>query len=110
MTLNGLIDASLRLLGLEGKIALVYPWHRLPEVRQLLATKGLNPFRIRHVFGQPRTEARFFLITAGKDTSTGVPTEDSFNMVHPDGSHTIRMQEIYASYNYSGRSHSFREK
>ena len=110
LTLHGLIDASHRLLKPEGKIALVYPWHRLSEVRRQLETQNFNPCRIRHVFGQPRTEARFFLITAGKGTSTREPTEEFFNMVHADGSHTIQMQEIYASYNYCGRSHGIREK
>ena len=110
LTLPGLIDASHRLLKPEGKIALVYPGHRLPEVRRELETRNLQPCHIRHVFGQSRTEARFFLMTASKGTTIHEPTEDFYNMVHPDGSYTTEMQEIYASYNYSGRPHGLREK
>ncbi len=110
LTMHGLIKASRRLLRPAGKIALVNPWHRLPEVRRQLAVQNLNPCRIRHVFGQSRTEARFFLVATGPGTSTCEPTEDFFNMVHPDGSPSNQMQEIYASYNYSGRADGFREK
>ena len=110
LTLSGLIKASQRLLRPGGKIALVYPGHRLPEVRRELETQNLQPCRVRHVFGQSRTEPLFFLMIAGTSATIHEPTEDSFNMVHPDGSTTTEMQEIYASYNYSGRPHGLREK
>ena len=110
LTLRGLIDASQRLLKPGGKIALVYPGHRLPEVRRELAAQNLKPCRIRHVFGQSRTEALFFLMTAAQTTARREPMEGGLNMVHPDGSYTTQMQDIYASYNYSGRSHGLREK
>ncbi len=88
-----------------GRTALAYPPRRLEEVRGELVRQGLTPCRLRFVHGRPGTEAKIVLIEAVKGSSAECAPEQPLYMYNADGSYTLEMQQIYASFDYSGRSH-----
>lgn len=110
LTLPALAENGRSLLKSGGKIALAYPPYRLGEVREELVRRGLFPRRLRFVHGYRGTPAKIFLIEAVKERSADCVTEPPLYIYNTDGSYTPEMQEIYASFNYSGRSHRLREK
>ncbi|MBI4383725.1 MAG: methyltransferase [Nitrospinae bacterium] len=93
-----------------GRIALAYPPRRLEEVRAELVRQGLTPCRLRCVHGRPGTEAKIVLIEAVKGFSADCAPEQPLYIYNADGSYTLETQQIYASFDYSGRSHRCRQK
>ncbi len=110
LTLSALVDRSARHLKPGGTLALVYPMERLPEVKKTLMDKGLEPIRIRQVCGNKKLPARFFLILAQQGKSDNPCEEDTFFIYEEDGAYTSAMKSIYESFNYTGRSHRYREE
>ena len=110
LTLSSLLENGCSLLKPGGRIALAYPPARLEEVRQTLTRLKLNPGRIRFVHGYSGTNAKIVLIEAVKEGSTDCLVETPLFIYNKDGSYTQEMRDIYASFNYTGRSHRQRKK
>ena len=108
LTLETLATASAPLLKPGGKIALAYPFYRLDEVMNQLRKIQLNPTRFVRVFGHEKAAPKICLVEAVKGEAPQRPLEETLTLYHADGSYTQTMQDIYASFNYSGRSHRLR--
>lgn len=108
LTLENLAAASAPLLKPGGRIALAYPFHRLHEVMNQLREVQLNPTRFIRVFGHEKVTPKICLVEAVKGEAPQAPLEQTLTIYNPNGSYTQTMQEIYASFNYPGRSHRLR--
>jgi len=110
LTLEGLVQASVRLLKPGGKIALAYPYHRLEEVMEQLRRNQLNPTRFVRVNGHEEAAPKICLVEAVRGDGPPTPVAETLTLYHPDGRYTKTLQEIYASFNYPERSHRYRQK
>jgi len=108
LTLETLVEVSAPLLKPGGRIALAYPFYRLEEVMNQLRRVQLNPTRFVQIFGHEKTVPKICLVEAVKGEAPQIPMEETLTIYHPDGSYTQTMQDIYASFNYPGRSHRLR--
>ena len=108
LTLQTLVAASAPLLKPGGKIALAYPFYRLDEVMSQLRKTQLNPTRFVRVFGHENATPKICLVEAVKGAAPQRPLEETLTLYHSDGSYTQTLQDIYASFNYPGRSHRLR--
>lgn len=108
LTLSSLIENGCALLKPGGRMVLAYPPARLEEVRRELARVKLNPVRLRFIRGHGGSDAKIVLIEAG--SSADCVVEAPLSVYNKDGSYTREMQDIYVSFNYTGRSHRQRKK
>ena len=108
LTLETLTTVSAPLLKPGGKIALAYPFHRLEEVMNQLRKIQLNPTRFVRVFGNEKAAPKICIVEAVKGDAPRIPLEETLTLYHADGSYTQTLQDIYASFNHPGRSHSLR--
>ena len=110
MNLNSLLTQTKRLLKRGGSFVMAYPPLRLKEVQERLWFHKLFPSRIRFVHGSRNAEARIFLIESVKNRQTECIIESPLFVYNEDGSYSKEMEKIYASFNYSSRSHHIKEK
>jgi tRNA1Val (adenine37-N6)-methyltransferase len=110
LTLSSLLENASALLKPGGKITLAYPPARLEEVRRELVRVEIRPDRLRFVHGHQRTNAKIALIEAVKGGSAECVVDEPFCVYNDDGSYSREMQEIYVSFNHTGRSHRQRKK
>jgi tRNA1Val (adenine37-N6)-methyltransferase len=110
LTLSSLIETGIPLLRPEGRIVLAYPSSRLNEVTKELEQHQFQPRRLVHILGHKKTEPRFFLVEAARGSKGSPLQEETLTIYQPDGSYTQRMQDLYASFDYSGRPHRLRKK
>ncbi|QPJ62280.1 MAG: methyltransferase [Candidatus Nitronauta litoralis] len=110
LTLESLVSRAEKHLNPGGKLCLAYPTERLEEVKQVLVSNGLQPVKVRKVFGNESLPARFFLILAERNLEEANCEEDRFFIYEKNGSYTSAMKSIYESFNYPGRSHRYREE
>lgn len=66
LPLPDLVRAARRLLGFRGRVALVYPSPRLPELLSSLLSEGLTPVRLRLLHPCPAEPAQRVLVEAQK--------------------------------------------
>ena len=88
-----------------GIFTLAYPPVRLTEVLEQLCAHQLFPARLRFIHGSKDTEARIFLIDAVKGRRADCIIEPPLYIYNEDGSYSEKMEKIYASFNYSSRTH-----
>ena len=93
-----------------GAFTLAYPLSRLTEVREKLCTRKLFPSRLRFVHGSQKIDARIFLIEAVKGCQTDCIIEPPLFVYNEDGLYSKEMDEIYASFNYSSRTHYIKKE
>ena len=110
LNLLNLVETSFRLLKPNGRIILSYPIYRKFEVLQVLNILKLVPTRLRSVYGRPGAIAKFFLVEAVKSGTNSSTKEDSIYICKQDGSYSENMEKIYASFDYTNRSHRLRKK
>lgn len=110
MDLESLIAKASDFLKNGGVLTLAYPSMRLTEVLEQLYTHRLFPRRLRFVHGSQATEASIFLIDAFKEHRTDCITEPPLYIYNEDRSYSEEMEKIYASFNYSSRTHHVQEK
>jgi tRNA1Val (adenine37-N6)-methyltransferase len=88
-----------------GTFTLAYPPVRLTEVLEQLCAHQLFPARLRFIHGSKATEARIFLVDAVKGRRADCIIEPPLYIYNEDGSYSEKMEKIYASFNYSSRTH-----
>lgn len=110
LTLASLLENASALLRSGGKIALAYPPARLEEIRRELVRVEVRLERLRFVHGHQGTNAKIVLIEAVKGGSAECVVDAPFCVYNNDGSYSREMQEIYVSFNHTGRSHRQRKK
>jgi len=110
LTLSSLVETGVSLLRPGGKIILAYPSSRLDEVVRELERHRFQARRLVHVLGHEKTEPRFFLVEAAHEQEGSRFQEETLTIYQPDGSYTPRLQDLYASFDYTGRPHRLRKK
>ena len=110
MNLNSLLTKAKNLLRNGGSFVMAYPPLRLKEVQERLWFHKLFPSRIRFVHGSRNAEARIFLIEYVKNKKSECVIESPLFVYNEDGSYSKEMEKVYASFNYSSRSHHVKEK
>ena len=110
MNLNSLLTKAKNLLKNGGSFVMAYPPLRLKEVQERLWFHKLFPSRIRFVHGSRNAEARIFLIESVKNRKSECVIESPLFVYNEDGSYSKEMEKVYASFNYSSRSHHIKEK
>ena len=110
LTLRVLLENACALLDRGGKIALAYPPVRLEELRRELVRLGLGLRRLRFIHGYREADAKIVLVEAVKGCSAECAVEAPLYIYNSDGSYSREMQDIYVSFNYTGRSHRQRKK
>ena len=110
MDLESLITKAYGFLKDGGTFILAYPSSRLTEVHKELCIRKLFPSRLRFVHGSKKTDARIFLIEAVKERPIDCIIEPPLFVYNEDGLYSKEMEEIYASFNYSSRTHYIKEE
>ena len=110
MDLESLIAKAYDFLKDGGTFTLAYPLSRLTEVREKLCTRKLFPSRLRFVHGSQKIDARIFLIEAVKGCRVDCIIEPPLFVYNEDGLYSKEMEEIYASFNYSSRTHYIKKE
>ena len=110
LSLSQLIAKSALLLNNSGRLVLAYHPDRLEEMLNEIYCNQLYPRRLRLLHSYQNSKAKIFIIEAVKKKFTKLVTESPFYIYHEDGSYTKEMKKIYASFNYSCRSHRLRKK
>ena len=110
MSLNSLLTKTKSILKHGGSFVMAYPPLRLKEVQERLWFHKLFPSRIRFVHGSRNADARIFLIESVKNRQSECVIESPLFVYNEDGSYSKEMEKIYASFNYSSRSHHIKEK
>ena len=110
MNLESLIMKADALLKRGGTFAMAYPPTRLNEVQEKFFAHKLFPSRLRFIHGAQKVDARIFLIEAVKGRRVDCIIEPPLFVYNEDGSYSKEMEEIYASFNYSSRTHYINEE
>ena len=110
MNLNSLLTKTKSLLKHGGSFVMAYPPLRLKELQEKLWFHKLFPSRIRFVHGSCNADARIFLIGSVKNKQAECVIESPLFVYNDDDSYSKEMEKIYASFNYSSRSHHIKKK
>lgn len=110
LTLSSLLENASGVLKKGGNIVLAYPPVRLEEIRLELMRLGFSLVRLRFIHGCQGGKAKIVLIEAVKGCSAECVVESPLYVYNGDGSYSREMQEIYVSFNHTGRSHRQRQK
>lgn len=92
LPLPELVRAARRLVGFRGRVALVYPACRLPELLGNLGGAGLQPARLRLVYPQPGKPAQRALVLAVKGARSTLCIEPPFLVRDGSGAYTAEAQ------------------
>ena len=110
MDLKSLAAKSNNLLKEGGILVLAYPPIRLAETLEQLRAHRFYPNRLRFAHGYESAEACVFLVEATKERQADCIVEPPLHVYNKDGSYSTEMEEIYASFNCSGRTNHVEEK
>lgn len=110
MNLESLSAGANDFLQEGGTFTLAYPPMRLTEVLEQLCSHKLFPARLRFIHGSQSAEARIFLVEAIKGQRSDCVIDPPLYVYNEDGSYSKEMKKIYASFNYSSRTHHVEEK
>ncbi len=88
LPLPDLIRAARRLIGFRGRLAVVYPSNRLPELLAAMLSCGLQPTRLRLVHPHEGEPAQRVLVEAQKGARAQLAIEPPLYVRNADGSYT----------------------
>ncbi len=94
LPLPELVRAARRLVGFRGRVALVYPSPRLPELLANLLAAGLTPTRLRMVHAHAGEPGQRALVEARKGARSGLVVEPPLYLRHRDGGYTEEAARI----------------
>jgi tRNA1Val (adenine37-N6)-methyltransferase len=88
LPLTALVKAARRMVGFHGRVALVYPSPRLPELLSQLLVNGLTPTRLRLMYPRPGEPAQRALVLAVKGGRSALAIEAPFYLRDENGAYT----------------------
>lgn len=88
LPLPDLVRAARRLIGFRGRVALVYPSPRLPELLANLMSVGLTPTRLRLIHPREGEPAQRALVEARKGARASLLIEPPLYVRTPDGAYS----------------------
>jgi tRNA1(Val) A37 N6-methylase TrmN6 len=94
LPLDDLVRAARRLVGFRGRVALVYPSPRLPELLSSLHGAGLTPTRLRLVHAHPGDPAQRALVEGRKGGRSGLEIAAPLFLRNSDGSYSDEAKRI----------------
>jgi tRNA1Val (adenine37-N6)-methyltransferase len=94
LPLPDLVRAARRLIGFRGRVALVYPSPRLPQLLSSLLAEGLTPTRLRLVHAHAGEPAQRALVEGRKGARGGLFIEPPLFLRERDGSYTEEARRI----------------
>jgi tRNA1Val (adenine37-N6)-methyltransferase len=94
LPLGELVRAARRLVGFRGRVALVYPSPRLPELLASLQGAGLTPTRLRLMHPRPGEPAQRALVEGRKGARGGLTILPPLFLRNPDGSYSDEARQI----------------
>jgi tRNA1Val (adenine37-N6)-methyltransferase len=95
LPLAELVRAARRLVGFRGRVALVYPSPRLPELLSALVAEGLTPTRLRLVHTHADQPAQRALVEGRKGARGGLVALPPLILRHPDGSYSEEARRLF---------------
>lgn len=110
LNMSSLLDKSVRLLKQGGQISLAYPPERMSETLSELESRNLYPRQARFIHGNFQTPAKIFLVSALKGKKSDFAIAPPLAVYNMDGTYSKEMEEIYASFNYTDRTHKLGKK
>jgi tRNA1Val (adenine37-N6)-methyltransferase len=94
LPLVDLLRAARRLVGFRGRVAVIYPSPRLPELLANLLPLGLTPTRLRLVHAHPGEPGQRVLLEARKGARGGLVVEPPLILRNPDGGYSDEARRI----------------
>lgn len=94
LPLPDLIAASRRLVMFRGRVCVVYPTPRLPELLAALVAEGLTPTRLRVVFAHHDDEGQRVLVEGKKGAKSTLRIEPPLVLRHRAGEYTDEAKRI----------------
>lgn len=87
-TIDDVVKAGSRLLGIGGRFAVIYPAERIADLLISLRTSGIEPKSIQTVHSKPDDPARLILVSGVKGGRPGTTIMEPLFIYEPDGSYT----------------------
>lgn len=94
LPLGELVRAARRLIGFRGRVVLVYPSPRLPELLSQLMGSGLTPTRLRLVHAYANEPAQRALVEAKKGVRCGLTIDPPLVLRERGGEYTPEARRI----------------
>ncbi len=95
-TIDDVVKAGSRLLGVGGKFAVIYPAERIADLVISLRTYGIEPKRIQTVHSKPNDSARLILVSGVKGGGPGTTVMEPLFIYEPDGSYTKKALAMFS--------------
>lgn len=89
------INAASSLLRTRGRLCMVYHPCRLPELLDVMRSRGIEAKRMRFVHSNSSAEAKMVLVEAVQGGRAGVKVEAPFCIYREDGGYSEEMKKIY---------------
>jgi tRNA1Val (adenine37-N6)-methyltransferase len=94
-TVADVFDAARYLLGVGGRVALVYPVTRLANLLRSALDHGFSPKRLTIVYPYPRGSSRLVHLECRKGGGEELKVEQPFYIYGENGHYSDAMQEFY---------------
>jgi tRNA1Val (adenine37-N6)-methyltransferase len=94
-TLQDVADAAVRLLGIGGRFAIVFPAERITDLLTSLRSAGIEPKHIQTVHAKAHDPGRLVLVSGVKGGRPGAAVHEPLVVYRPDGTYTEKVQAMF---------------
>ncbi len=94
-TLEDVIKAAAKLVKANGKVAVIYPAGRLPDLMLTVDKFHLNPVRLRFVYPKPATNSNLLLLEAKPGSKCPLEVFPPLTVHNQNGEYTEEMNRIF---------------
>lgn len=94
-TLEDVVRAASRLVKGNGKVALIYPSERMPELLANLSRFHLTPKKIRFIHPQSSVKSNLLLVEARPSAKSGIEVLPPLFVYNDNGEYTKEMNQIF---------------
>ena len=94
-TLQDVAKTAARLLGIGGRLAIIYPAERITDLLTNLRSAGIEPKHIQTVHAKCHDPARLVLVSGIKGGSPGAAVHEPLVIYQPNGAYTGRVQAMF---------------
>ena len=95
VTLADVVAAASRLLLPSGRLAMVYPAHRLAELMGCMGAADIEPKALRMVHSAPGSDARRVLVTGVRGGRPGIRVAPALYVHGPDGAYSAEVSAMF---------------
>jgi tRNA1Val (adenine37-N6)-methyltransferase len=94
-TLQDVVAAAARLLGIGGRFTIVYPAERITDLLTCLRSAGIEPKHIRTVHAKSHDPAFLVLMSGIKGGRPGAAVQEPLVIYQPNGEYTDKVQAMF---------------